>query len=60
MIKFESFVANEYHRDMENIQDIPNIECTNKINKGIKLRAWTYVGKEPTMSHIIEKHTTET
>ena len=50
MIKFESFVANEYHRDMENIQDIPNRECTNKINKGIKLRAWTYVGKKPALS----------
>ena len=60
MIIFESSIANEYHRDLENIEDIPNRECINKINKGINLGAWTYVGKESSLSHINEKHTVET
>ena len=60
MIRFESSFANEYHWDLKNIADIPNRECINKINKGKKLRAWTYVGKEPALSQIIEKHTAET
>ena len=60
MIRFESSFENEYHRDLENIADIPNRECINKINKGIKLRAWTYVEKEPTLSHITKKHTAKT
>ena len=59
MIKFESSFANEYHRDLENITDIPNKECINKINKVIKLWAWTYVGKEPALSQITEKHIAE-
>ena len=60
MIRFESSFANEYHRYLENIEDIPNKECINKINKGIKLRAWTYVWKERALSQITEKHTAET
>ena len=59
MIRFESSFANEYHKDLENIADIPNKECIKKINKGIKLQAWTYVGKEPALYQITKKHIVE-
>ena len=41
------------------ITDIPNKECINKIKKGIKLRAWTYIGKELGLFQITEKHIAE-